>query len=50
MCGSNLKKPEELTGFPTFPPGTKSSLMKNLSREIWTKYCDQKDKFGFTFK
>jgi hypothetical protein len=50
MCGSHLKKPEDLAGFPTFPPGTKSSLMKNLSRELWAKYGDLKDKYGFSFK
>lgn len=50
MCGSHLKSPEDLTGFPTFPAGTKSSLMRHLSRDIWTKYADAKDKFGFSFK
>ena len=25
-CGSHLKKPEDLTGFPVFPQGTKSLL------------------------
>lgn len=40
MCGSHLKSPEDLTGFPVFPQGTKSSLMKNLSKEIWAKYAD----------
>jgi hypothetical protein len=50
MCGSHLKTPEDLTGFPTFPNGTKSLLMKHLSRPLWEKYADLKDKFGFSFK
>lgn len=50
MCGSHLKTPEDLTGFPTFPSGTKSSLMRNLSRDIWNKYANEKDRYGFSFK
>ena len=34
-CGSHLKDPKELTGFPVFPEGTKSLLMKHLTKEIW---------------
>ena len=34
-CGPHLKKPEDLTGYPVFPEGTKSLLSKNLSRELW---------------
>ena len=49
-CGSHLKKTSDLTGFPVFPPGTKSLLCKHLSKDIWSKYKDQKDKFGYTFK
>ena len=50
MCGSHLKSPEDLVGFPVFPSGTKSLLSKHLSRDIWNKYHDQKDKYGFSFK
>ncbi len=50
LCGSHLKTAEDLTGFPTFPAGTKSSLMRNLTRDIWAKYSNVKDKFGFSFK
>jgi hypothetical protein len=50
QCGSHLKKPEELTGFPKFPAGTKSLLFKNLTPEMWAKYHDKKDKHGFSFK
>lgn len=50
MCGSHLKSPNDLTGFPVFPSGTKSLLMKHLSKELWAKYADDKDKYDFTFK
>lgn len=50
LCGRHLKSPQDLTGFPTFPAGTNSLLSKNLTREIWAKYHDAKDKFGFSFK
>ena len=45
-----MKTYEDLTGFPTFPAGTKSLLSKHLSKDIWVKYADVKDKFGFSFK
>jgi hypothetical protein len=45
-----LKTPSDLTGFPVFPPGTKSLLSKNLTRDLWNKYKDDQDKHGFTFK
>ena len=35
QAGSHLKKPEDLTGFPVFPAGTKSLLSKNLTRDVW---------------
>lgn len=50
MCGSHLKTPEDLTGFPTFPQGTKSLLMKHLSRDLWSRLSGQKDNYGFSFK
>ena len=50
MCGSHLKTHEDLTGFPLFPAGTKSSLMRNLTRDLWNKYKDAVDKYGFSFK
>ena len=34
-CGPHLKKPEDITGLPVFPAGTKSLLSKNLDRAIW---------------
>ena len=50
MCGSHLKSSDDLVGFPTFPSGTKSLLMKHLSKKLWEKYADKKDKFDFSFK
>lgn len=50
MVGSHLKNPEEITGLPYFPTGTKSLLMKCLTRDIWEQCKDRRDKFGFTFK
>ena len=49
LCGPQLKKPEELVGFPKFPAGTKSLLQKFLTPEIWAKYKDKKDKHGVSF-
>lgn len=48
--GSHLAKPEDIVDFPVFPEGTKSLLMKHLSRQIWHQLKDKKDKFGFTFR
>lgn len=49
-CSNKLKKPEDLTGFPVFPAGTKSLLSKHLTRELWAKYGEEKDSYGFSFK
>lgn len=49
-CGPQLKKPEDIVGFPKFPAGTKSLLMKHLTPEMWAKYHDVKDKHGFSFR
>jgi hypothetical protein len=48
--GRHMKNPAELIGFPIFPQGTKSLLSKNLTKDIWNKLHDAKDKHGFTFK
>lgn len=50
MCSNKLKSHEELVGFPVFPEGTKSSLSRFLTKDIWNKYKDAKDAHGFTFK
>ena len=48
--GSHLSTPEDITGFPYFPSGTKSLLQKCLTRDVWEKCKDRKDKYCFTFK
>ena len=48
--GSHLETPEAMTGFPYFPSGTKSLLSKTLTKDVWEKCKDRKDKHGFTFK
>ena len=48
--GSHMKNPEELVSFPHFPHGTKSLLSKYLTKEVWEKLHDVKDKAGFSFK
>jgi hypothetical protein len=45
-----MKSSKELVEFPKFPAGTKSLLSKHLSKEIWEKLHEAKDKVGFTFK
>jgi hypothetical protein len=50
VCGAHLGKPEDLIGFPEFPPGTKSTLSRYLTKDIWNKFKDQKDSFGVSFK
>ena len=49
-CGPHLKKPEDITGLPVFPPGTKSLLSKNLDRAVWDQLKDAKDQCGFSFR
>ena len=49
-CGPHLKKPEDITGLPVFPAGTKSLLSKNLDRAIWDQLKDTKDECGFSFR
>lgn len=50
LSGAHLKSPSELTGFPLFPQGTKSLLMKHLTREVWDELKNASDKHGFSFK
>jgi arginine kinase len=49
-AGTHLKKPEDITGFPVFPEGTKSLLSKCLTRDVWNKLKDAKDKHDFTLR
>ena len=49
-CGSHLKTPECLTGFPVFPKDCSSMLKKHLSKDIWNEYHDKADAAGVSFK
>lgn len=50
QCGPHLKKPEDLSGFPTFPAGTKSLVSKFLTKDVWNQYNGKKDKAGVSFE
>ena len=50
MCGSHLKKPEDLTGWPQFPKDTTSLVSKHLTKDIWEQYHDKSDSAGVSFK
>lgn len=50
MMGSHLQTPEDITDFPYFPSGTTSLLCKCLTRDVWEKCKDRRDKYGFTFR
>lgn len=41
---------EDIKGTPYFPTGTKSLLIKCLTRKVWEQCKDRKDSAGFTFK
>ena len=49
-CGSHLKTPEDISGFPEFPAGTKSLLCKYLTKDVYEKYAGQVDKAGVSFE
>lgn len=48
--GSHIKTPDEITGFPLFPDGTHSLLMKHLTKDIWNQLKNLKDKLGYPLK
>ena len=50
QVGSHLQDPSTLTGFPVFPQGTKSSVCRLLTREMYSDLIEKKDQFGFTFQ
>jgi len=50
MMGYHLKDASEVTKFPYFPSGTKSLLSKTLTRDVWDKCKDKKDKYGYSFQ
>ena len=49
-AGPHLKSIADLTGFPEFPAGTKSSVARFLTEDVWNKYKGQKDKAGVPFE
>ena len=49
-CTSALTSYDQVTSMPTFPGGESSYLSRNLSEDIWGKYADVKDSYGFSFK
>jgi hypothetical protein len=50
QAGKDLLEPSDITGFPVFPEGTNSSVSKFLTREIFEKYHNKKDKAGVSFE
>ena len=50
MCGSTLEGPESLTGFPIFPEGTKSSVARFNTHDVWSKLKDKKDAYNVSYK
>merc|ERR1712160_167953 len=50
MMGEHLKSPSDITSMPYFPTVTSSLLSKCLTKDIWEKCKDRKDKYGYTFK
>ena len=49
-AGSHLKKPEDITAMLEFPEGTKSSLARFMTKDVFDKYHGQKDKAGVSFE
>ena len=50
VCGSDLKSIDDLTGFPVFPEGTTSAVSRFNTREMWSRFHDQKDAYGVPYK
>jgi len=50
MMGEHLQYPDDIKSMPYFPAGTSSLLHKCLTKEVWEKCKDRKDKYGFSFK
>ena len=51
ICGSHLKSPDDLTGFPDFPQGQdKSLLAKFLTPQVWNNLKQTEDKLRFPFE
>ena len=49
-AGPHLKSINDLTGMVEFPPGTKSSVARFLTEDIWNEYKGKKDKAGVPFE
>ena len=48
--GPALKTPDDIYGYPIFPPGTNSLLKKYMTRELWSNMKGLTDEAGFSFK
>ena len=49
-AGSHLKETSDITGFVTFPDDCNSSVKKFMTREVFEKYYQCKDKEGVSFE
>ena len=49
-CGPGLQSHENLTGFPLFPEGTKSSVARFNTQEVWGKLHGKKDAQGVPYE
>jgi len=50
QCGSHLQGPESLTGFPVFPEGTKSSVARFNTHDVWNELHGKKDAHGVPYE
>ena len=50
QCGSHLQGPESLTGYPVFPEGTKSSVARFNTRDVWNEFHGKKDAYGVSYE
>ncbi len=49
-CGSHLSGSESLTAFPIFPEGTKSSVARFNTLEVWNELHGKKDAHGVPYE
>ena len=49
-CGPHLVKPDQITGPPVWPAGTKSLVSKYVTPELYAKFAGKKDKCGVSFE
>lgn len=50
QCGTHLKTPDQLTGPPVWPAGTKSLVSKYVTPDLFNKFKGKKDKAGVSFE